>query len=97
MGLFFTSLDTPEILEIKIIDYKMVSGPYGSSKMVFKKRKGNTNSTPLFEEMQRRISVPIKQETITSKECLTYKNMTILIKLIYICHNCSVNHSPLKS
>lgn len=55
----------------------MISGAYDSSKMVFRKRKKNTNSAPLFEEMQRRISVLIKKGTITSKECLTYKNMTI--------------------
>lgn len=33
----------------------MVCGPFGSSKMAFKKKKGNTNSTSLLEELQRRI------------------------------------------
>lgn len=78
MGLFFTSLLwTLEILEIKTKDYRMISGLYDFSKMVFRKRKSNTNSTAVFEEMQGRVSVLIKKETITSKECLTYENMTI--------------------
>lgn len=78
MGLFFTSLLwTLKILEIKIKDYRMISGLYDFSKIVFRKRKSNTNSTAVFEEMQGRVSVLINKETITSKECLTYKNMTI--------------------
>lgn len=78
MGLFFMSLLwTLEILERKIKGYRMISGPYDSPTIVFRKRKRNTNSTAIFEEMQGRVSVLIKKETITSKVCLTYKNMTI--------------------
>lgn len=55
----------------------MISGPYDSPTIVFRKRKRNTNSTAIFEEMQGKVSVLIKKETITSKVCLTYKNMTI--------------------